>query len=95
MQAHTDVPTLSQLSGVAGKSVGSVPAGTGQGDAVPSADTTPAATEQQAVDESYKSGDSPYEFSKVLQTCSWVLSDGRLHWRFSPAEHTCNTVYSL
>jgi hypothetical protein len=34
-------------------------------DTTPKVDAVPAAAEQQAVDDSYKSGDSPYEFSKV------------------------------
>lgn len=47
-----------------GTSVGSVPSDPKK-DPTPSVDVSPAAAEQQALDESYKSGDSPYEFSKV------------------------------
>lgn len=48
----------------AGGSVGTVE-GDPKRDTTPKVDAVPAAAEQQAVDDSYKSGDSPYEFSKV------------------------------
>ena len=47
-----------------GGSVGSVE-GDPKRDTTPKVDAIPAAAEQQAVDDSYKSGDSPYEFSRV------------------------------
>ncbi len=48
-------------TGTGGGSVQAPPAGK------PTADSVPATVEQAAVDESYKSGDSPYEFSQVRQ----------------------------
>ena len=44
-------------------------------DTTPKVDAVPAAAEQQAVDASYKSGDSPYEFSRV-RACRSVLQGG-------------------
>lgn len=45
-------------------------------DTTPKVDAIPAAAEQQAVDDSYKSGDSPYEFSRVrpaYRCCGLVI----------------------
>ncbi len=50
------------MAGGAGTTVGSVPGGSAEPATV---ESVPATAEQLAVDESYKSGESPYEFSQV------------------------------